>query len=451
MSLFANRTSQLSDAKFTRFKLRATKTQHHALSANVTVIDEGLKQQDYVKAISGFQTQLPFTLHFGMKPSTDEVIDAVEIRWPSGTVERHQKLPLNKLIFLEEGQAPQSSDLKSWSRPLGNDAKSKPSTQITARTLDGRPAKNVLAKKGPSVVNFWAPWCKPCVQEIPELVRLSKAYKDQVQFLGLSVEQKDIEQVKAAIKKLKLSYPQFVVNDELMAQFFGQDGEAALPATFVFDTEGMLLRAFLRPVETHDIESILDRALSQSSSPEHLYALGQTAMATQNHEVAKTYFRQALESNPDHIQALTQLGSLLSQSPDSEQAIRLLAHATKLDPNYPYAWYRLAWAHRTAGKKKKALKAAQEAHKLRPGKKDYFTLLAATFSDLEDYQSAHDVLEKGIRNHPRDIDALLSLVRLRIILKRADAKVPLSQVLRLAPNHPGALELARRLQAPEPR
>ena len=38
------------------------------------------------------------------------------------------------------------------------------------------------------LVNFWATWCAPCLQELPILVKIANQYRDKVQFLGLAVD-----------------------------------------------------------------------------------------------------------------------------------------------------------------------------------------------------------------------------------------------------------------------
>lgn len=79
------------------------------------------------------------------------------------------------------------------------------------------------------VVNFWATWCKPCREEIPELVRFFEAHREQnVVVLGVAMD-KDIDKVRIFVQEFKITYP-VVVGNIVDARKWKVRG---LPMTFI--------------------------------------------------------------------------------------------------------------------------------------------------------------------------------------------------------------------------
>jgi thiol-disulfide isomerase/thioredoxin len=89
------------------------------------------------------------------------------------------------------------------------------------------------------LLNFWATWCGPCRAEIPDLVELQKKYKDQLQIIGLVVDDDDQEAVKKFITEFGINYPVALSTDEIRLQY---GGVAALPTSFVIDAQGRVVQ-----------------------------------------------------------------------------------------------------------------------------------------------------------------------------------------------------------------
>ncbi|HLR29234.1 MAG TPA: TlpA disulfide reductase family protein [Paenalcaligenes sp.] len=99
----------------------------------------------------------------------------------------------------------------------------------------------------PLVVNFWASWCPPCVEEMPDLERLSKEHPD-VHFLGLAID------TQRNIKKFLQEVP--VTYDLLIPGYAGVDvmrtlgnSKGGLPFTVLFDGQGEQYKHILGQID----------------------------------------------------------------------------------------------------------------------------------------------------------------------------------------------------------
>lgn len=87
-------------ASWTRVKLAGTKSNRDALGARLKVTANGIVQTDEVRSGESYISSCDQRLHFGLGQA--RVIDRIEIRWPSGTTETHEKLPVNRELTFRE-------------------------------------------------------------------------------------------------------------------------------------------------------------------------------------------------------------------------------------------------------------------------------------------------------------------------------------------------------------
>jgi len=81
-------------------KLVGTKSNRDAIGARVTVRAGGHQQLQEVRSGGGYISQNDFRLHFGLGQATK--IDTLEIRWPSGLVEKLESLRANQILLVKE-------------------------------------------------------------------------------------------------------------------------------------------------------------------------------------------------------------------------------------------------------------------------------------------------------------------------------------------------------------
>jgi len=114
-----------------------------------------------------------------------------------------------------------------------------PAPALKLSTLDGKPLSLADYKSKVILLNFWATWCGPCRSEIPDLVELQNKYKDQLQIIGLVVDDDDEDAVKKFAEKFGINYPIAMAPDEVRAEY---GGIPALPTSFVLDGEGRVVQ-----------------------------------------------------------------------------------------------------------------------------------------------------------------------------------------------------------------
>lgn len=107
------------------------------------------------------------------------------------------------------------------------------------------------------VVNFWAPWCGPCVEEMPDLQALATEFGGKnVQFVGIGID--SAQNMIAFEQKVKVDYPLLVAGyaGTDLARALG-DKAGALPFTVVIDPQGRLHYEKLGRVTPDEVRSAL--------------------------------------------------------------------------------------------------------------------------------------------------------------------------------------------------
>jgi thiol-disulfide isomerase/thioredoxin len=109
--------------------------------------------------------------------------------------------------------------------------------ELSVTDLNGH-ALNTANYKGKVVlINFWAAWCTPCAEEVPQFIALQKKYQDQgLQVIGFSVED-DPADLRNFYRKYQMNYP-VVPSDLKIADAFG--GVLGLPTTFVIGRDSRI-------------------------------------------------------------------------------------------------------------------------------------------------------------------------------------------------------------------
>lgn len=107
------------------------------------------------------------------------------------------------------------------------------------------------------VLNFWATWCAPCREEMPELSLLhTENLSNDVVVLGVAID--SIEQIKAFTVATPVTYPLFAAEDEGMtiATQLGND-KGVLPYTVIIDRRGNVVKNYFGRINKALLETTL--------------------------------------------------------------------------------------------------------------------------------------------------------------------------------------------------
>jgi len=116
------------------------------------------------------------------------------------------------------------------------------------------------------LVDFWATWCAPCRQEMPLLSKLESRLRDK-RFHLVTISADEPEQEAAAVEFLKKSgvsgaaYLRRAKDDDKFINSVDAKWSGALPALFLYDRQGTLVKSFVGETELSVIEAAIRKIL----------------------------------------------------------------------------------------------------------------------------------------------------------------------------------------------
>ena len=121
------------------------------------------------------------------------------------------------------------------------------------------------------LVTFFATWCPPCRQEIPDFIELQKILGDKgFSIVGISVDEGGSEIVKKMVEMEEINYPVLMADESVIEGFGGISG---VPTSFLINRKGSVVKSYpgYAPRETveKDIKELLPQKSSDSADPEH--------------------------------------------------------------------------------------------------------------------------------------------------------------------------------------
>lgn len=106
------------------------------------------------------------------------------------------------------------------------------------------------------LVNYWATWCPPCLEEIPDLIALHDNKKNNLVVIGIAVDYRSQKQVTDFAEGLLVSYPIVLGTPKVINQIAPVQG---LPTTYLFNPEGKLVAQQTGAITRQAVESFINR------------------------------------------------------------------------------------------------------------------------------------------------------------------------------------------------
>jgi peroxiredoxin len=115
------------------------------------------------------------------------------------------------------------------------------------------------------LLNFWATWCPPCRQEIPDLNELYNRYKkDGLEVIGIALDRGGPEEVQKFVEKFRVDYINLIADEAVVEAFSNIPGIGmiqGIPITFIIDRKGQICRRFVGLTEKRVFEEAIRQLL----------------------------------------------------------------------------------------------------------------------------------------------------------------------------------------------
>jgi thiol-disulfide isomerase/thioredoxin len=135
---------------------------------------------------------------------------------------------------------------------------------LTLPGLSGKPVSLSDFAGKVVLLDFWATWCEPCQEELPDLLRLQESYGNRgLVILGVSMDAGSKKVVEGYVRKNGVSYP-ILLADGRPVEGYRVIG---LPTAFLIDSSGRIVKRYLGPKSfkevSVDLESLLGQRFNQ--------------------------------------------------------------------------------------------------------------------------------------------------------------------------------------------
>lgn len=281
-----NRVPQ--SARFVAVRLEGVNCNRDAIGAKLTLDctlqGKPVQQTATLKAGEGYLAQNSKWLHFGLGREGDA--KQLTIRWPHG-VEQKVTLQPNSFYHVREGEAavkwePPTSGFRSLEeKPFDAEPVSDAARIVLLNPLPVAHANALglsAGEKKPRIVNLWATWCQPCLEELSEW----KQHADEFDRLGVEIVAVNVDEPKDDRKsvvdkvwgELRLPFRLELGDQELAAHFdllqrslLSRQRPLPVPSSFLIDSQGRLCVLYKGPV---DAETLLADVKLVGAAPQQI-------------------------------------------------------------------------------------------------------------------------------------------------------------------------------------
>ena len=448
-------------------RLRGTRGNRDAIGARVEVQLGGDKQVKMIRTVragAAFLSQSSKWVHFGLGSS--EAIEELVVRWPGGLVERFCGVKADRHYEIIEGKG----ELVRWNPPAGRVTPQAAEVEApvisdlarvvtAARPLfpeisyekpDGTSGRIDDFVGNPVLVNLWAAWCQPCLDELADFGRHRQSIEGAgLQVLALNVDEVTADGEEARREKARrvlaeLKYPfdsgtagvdAISALDALQMMNLGMQLPISTPTSFLLDDRGLVAAIYKGPVK---VEELLKDVARLEGPPREWRnqaapfpgrwvspALGAEPVRVALKMVdggergaAIAYLRQYVEK------------ARLREIPESKEESGLLS--TPLEE----VLFVIARLHRQGGEKGQAVAAFQEVLQINPNDRRALLDLGHLYLRNGQPSLAAGHLETLVKHSPKNLDALSLLATAK--MQMGDLAVVddlCRQILLLDPNH----------------
>ena len=159
----------------------------------------------------------------------------------------HQSIILILLFIIGIGIIVLLQTNKSSINPAGKlrFEKGAPAPNFTLPDLNGKMVSLADYKDQVVLLNIWATWCRPCVEEMPSMEKLHQEMKDEkFVILAVSIDESGADVVRPFMKKHKLNFPALIDSAGTINSLYQTTG---VPESFIIDKDGRMVEEIIGP------------------------------------------------------------------------------------------------------------------------------------------------------------------------------------------------------------
>ena len=139
---------------------------------------------------------------------------------------------------------------------------------ITGETLSGAQLELATLAGSVVVLNSWASWCAPCIEETPELIAASlRTASSDVVFVGLNVKDEPTK-ARKFVEQLQIPYDSIMDPEGALLATLPEVPPGALPSTLVIDRTGRVAVRIIGQVPPGELAGILEAVSAESTAAE---------------------------------------------------------------------------------------------------------------------------------------------------------------------------------------
>lgn len=153
------------------------------------------------------------------------------------------------------------SSMDSESEVVGGTEINEAAPDFTLDLFDGGTftlAQHLTRDRKPVVMNFWASWCLPCREEMPDFDAVARRYPE-VLFLGVAVQDTETAAREFA-EEIAVSYPLGLDADGAILEMYPILG---LPATWFITSEGIIAARWMGQLDQDGLEDLIEQHLTR--------------------------------------------------------------------------------------------------------------------------------------------------------------------------------------------
>lgn len=442
------------DGRFLAVRLRGVSANRDGIGARLTLYLKSEPDRPMMRSIragEGFLAQSSKWAHFGLGDTGE--IDRLVVQWPGGDEQVWRGLDADAWYVLTQDDP----EAQRWTPPQRTGALQPrkleqpkdtavgrvlllaraPLPVLAYRDFDGQSRSLADLAGQPVLVNLWATWCAPCVEELKDLTEQAQAVGDSgVHVLALSVDGHGDDRSSPAaaaafIGKINFPYeagaalPRTVEQLEIVRdRLFDWRLPLPLPTSFLIDGEGRLAAIYYGPV---DVAQLLRDVETLDLSPRQLQAVAPPLPG-----------RWLTPPRRVTVDAISQGLAEFGHYDEAAQVLERFADAGRADE--------LAMAHLTqarslaeAGRLDDAVPHYRKALELQPNNPTLLLHAGIHFGRLGRIADAAALFERLVAVAPDNAEAHYNLGLALARLERIDtARARFAQAVALDPAHTGA-------------